>query len=1008
MKKRKLGLYCLSALAVFGTVCGLTSCGGGDNPSPDSQKANVDKPSKMVTLGDAFKKEAASSKYFAGYLANDDGSILSMKSESLVESGTKAHLFAYEIPEGYLTGVSVVKADGSDASDEVKISSDGVCEFPSVTQSTSYTIYLYGVENDKDDARVIRKALNVTVAPSGTIAKSAYYDFTGRNGDERTTMTGVVEQFMYSNGIAPINTTANGGYQLYNSRLHSPLLDAENYIPGYGYGVLSYGSIDSPLAAEQTEAYKWFYHDQFDATGDEGNFNYLNSNSSTVNELYSYISASYFSSNLNKDMSSYEYQANLSRLDAPEAVNPDANGASDTYKIYLRVGGSSDGDNGVTKGLSYRTASTKPEIAAYDKTDIKLEDYLTPFKLLASQAVSWYRGTEQAGESTANRQIQGFAEYYAGSASDTDLPSDEEFMKKVGVSIDHSDNSITIKFNGKISPDYAEYQIDGLWSNPISEDFLRTLGNGNALEGSKVYGQSSDKYSPLDSILCVGPYYTMTYESKKTIAYTKNEEWPLCKDKYGVELYKIKGVHLNVNTALSTDKNEYIKKFEAGLTDVSNIPTDYWDNYASSPLRKKVEGSSFNGGIFLNTYDKEFWDETYDADYVASIDSSYSVKPILSNNDFYKGLFVGIDRSALAEYGHNTTTYDIQEPVAKATPKASLYKSTSAHKNAVSSSFGSSLDDANAWKAEAAEYFEKAIEEELAAGHYELGTEANPTEVTFQISSVDASKTNYYFSNFTENWREAFELAVTTHSENGGKNPWVGSSGKPLITLSVSKKDVPQSSGTQMQNDLLYNGVKAGTTDGQNVYSVTGNAYDTFNNVEKFKSDDSNGFTLNFGGDTSRVSKDVYYDGKYWSFDALWNAGNQGVLLDENGKTSNPVTVNDDAAEMDVDEASKKYTVTMPISFNATYASNIKVWTDAIDSAGKEDYVEATDAQIVNGMLTFSFTGDSIIDGALLSEDGRYSAYHYLDWKVTYDFTYDGTTSNKTADSGYWLVPKAF
>ncbi len=1005
MKKKKLGIYCLSALAVFGTVCGLSSCGGSDSGQKGS--VNVEKPSKMIEIADEFKVEAASSKYFAGYLAYDDGTILSMKSESLVEAGSSAHLFAYEIPEGYLTGVSVTRADGSDASSEVKISDDGVCTFPNVSETTSYVIYLFGVESEEADARVIRKALNVTVAPSGTVAKNSYYDFTGRDGDERTVMTGVEEQFLYNNSVAAINTTANGGYSLYSSRLHSPLLDAENYIPGYGYGVLAYGSIDAPLAGEETEAYKMFYHDQFDATGDEGNFNYLNSNSATVNDLYSYISASYFSTNLNEDMSSSEYQANLSRLDAPVAVNPDKNGASDTYKIYVRVGGSSDGENGVTKGLSYRTASKKSEIAAYDKKDIKLEDYLTPFKLMATQAVGWYRGTEQAGESTANRQIKGYAEYYAKSANLTDLASDEEFMKQVGVSIDHSDNSITIQFNGKIAPDYAEYQIDGLWSNPISEDFLRTLGNGNAIAGSKIYGQSSDSYSPLDSILCVGPYYTMTYESKKTIAFAKNEEWPLNKDKYGREMYNIKGVHLNVNTALSTDATEYIKKFEAGLTDVSNIPTDYWDKYASSPLRKKVEGSSFNGGIFLNTYDKQFWDENWDPEEVASIDSSYEVKPILGNNDFYKGLFIGINRQALADYGHYTTTCDIQEPVAKATPKSTLYKASDAHKNALSAVFGSSLDDADAWYGESAEYFEKAIEEELAAGHYELGTEANPTEVTFQISSLDATKVNYYFSNYTQNWQDAFNLAVTTHSENGS-NPWVGENGKPLITLKVVKKDVAQSSNTQMQNDLLYNGVKAGTTDGQNIYSVTGNAYDTLNNMEKFKSDDSNGFTLGFGGNTSQVSKDVYYDGKYWSFDSLWDAGNVGVLLDENGKKIDPVSIDADSVELDADVASKKYTVSMPISYKPEYVSNIKVWTDAIDGSGKESYVEATDAKIADGMITFSFTGDSVIDGALLGS--RYGAYHYLDWKVSYDFTYEGETSEKTSTfgNGYWLVKKAF
>ena len=989
MKKRKLGLYCLSALAVFGTVCGLTSCGE-EQKKEDAGEVTIDvgRPSKMVELGDGYKQEAASSKYFAGYLADDDGSIVSIKSASVVEGGSSKHLSVYGLPEGWLTGVTVLR-DGADASSEVKVSDDGVLEFPKVSKATSYTVQLFGVESSDEKSKAIRKSLDVTVVPEGSIAKGDYFDYSSVDGEARTAITGVGETFLYSNGVAPVVTTKQGGYQLYSSRLHSPLLDTENYVPGYGYGVLTYGTIDAPMAEEKTEAYKMFYHDQFDATGDQGSFNYLNSSEATVSDLYSYISASYFASNLNEEMTSSEYQANLSRFDAPEAVDPDANGASDTWKIYVRVGGAEDDDNGVTKGLSYRTGSSKAEIAAFDKTDITLEDYLTPFKLLATQSVGWYRGREQAGESTANRQIKGFAEFYNNSASLTELPSDEEFMRQVGVKIDHSDNSVTIKFNGKITPDYAEYQIDGLWSNPVSEDFLKVLGDGNALEGSKIYGISSSAkgYTPLDSILSVGPYYTCAYESKKTIAFAKNEEWPLCKDKYGRDMYQIAGVHLNINSALSTNANEYIEKFEAGLTDVSNIPTDYWDKYVSSPLRKPYVGSSNNGNVYLNTYDKKFWDETFSSE-ASSLNPSYEVKPVLSNNDFYKGLFVGIDRAALAEYSHGYTSYDLQQPVAKASPKAELYNSTSAHSKALKSAFNGAIDDATAWKAEAAEYFEKAIEEELAAGHYKLGTEASPTEFSFSITSIDSAARNFYFTNFTENWKDAFELAVQTHSENG-KNPWVGANGKSLITLNVIKNDVPQTS--TMVNDIIYNGVQAGTTDGQNVYSITGNAYDTANNIDIYKSDNSSGFCLSFGGDTANISSDMLYNGKYWSFDSLWAAANGGVLLDENGKATDPVSLDKANAKITPDVANQSYTVEMPISIMEKFASNFSVQTEDYDG-GDYDAMVDCDWEIKDGMIKVTFDGYSCIDGDPLG----YSGQHVLYAEVSYDFTYGGETTTKT------------
>ena len=61
--------------------------------------------------------------------------------------------------------------------------------------------------------------------------------------------------------------------------------------------------------------------------------------------------------------------------------------------------------------------------------------------------------------------------------------------------------------------------------------------------------------------------------------------------------------------------------------------------------------------------------------------------------------------------------------------------------------------------------------------------------------------------------------------------------------------------------------------------SVSGNALNPLNFLEVLKSDNSSGFTLNWGVDTNVVSEDLYYDGCYWSFDSLWQAADTGAYL---------------------------------------------------------------------------------------------------------------------------------
>ena len=65
--------------------------------------------------------------------------------------------------------------------------------------------------------------------------------------------------------------------------------------------------------------------------------------------------------------------------------------------------------------------------------------------------------------------------------------------------------------------------------------------------------------------------------------------------------------------------------------------------------------------------------------------------------------------------------------------------------------------------------------------------------------------------------------------------------------------------------------------------AISGNTYNPLNFLEVLKSDNSSGFTLNWGPDTSKVDtkNPLIFDGKKWSFDALWEVSDRGGVVED-------------------------------------------------------------------------------------------------------------------------------
>ena len=511
--------------------------------------------------------------------------------------------------------------------------------------------------------------------------------------------------------------------------------------------------------------------------------------------------------------------------------------------------------------------------------------------------------------------------------------------------------------------------------------------------------------TPFDTALSVGPYYTYYYESKKTVAFKKNEDWFLKKDNYGRDLYQIEGFHINVNSAIdSNSENAFIDAFEAGKIDYSNIPDKAWDKYLTDPRKKSVQGSR-TVKITANTCDKPLWDYYFGKggawQQANNKDEAvtWEVKPISSNRDFFYGLNLAVDRVAYAEKYHTVPSFDYCNPINKVNPVTpELYNSSEPHKEAVKSIYGNATADLAKTMGYSVAYLERGIQSELEAGHYKLGTGDNPTVIEMECGTIDDGRKDR-LAVIAQNWTDMVKTAVLSHVDEDGGNNWVDADGKPRIVFNLKMTEVPSDTALK---ELIQKGLWCGKWDFQYGYLITGNAYDTLNGLDILMSNKMGGFELNFGVDTSIPSVDIYYDGKYWSFEGLWQATQGGVVLDKNGGAlTDLLAPNDESA---------KFTKKDDGSYEITFAYDVeKGFEYEINTDSGYQYLlndltayDVSDSIKVNddGTVTLVVPAGGVIDGEAVGIKGMWAFEVVVEYTVkgesgkvaTYSFTWDFVT----------------
>ena len=867
--KKKLSIGLLLALSLSLVV----GCGGNNNKNNNSSGDNSDNSSDTSNTSSS---EAPREYDFDISLSNGSKTL---------NKGEEAHI--------------VVTADGGEANVERKYSyKSSDPEILSVNASTGTVVALAeGSARILVSEEVSKKSKQLQITVTDATLANGGYNFASLAGQEavekRTEILGKLEKYAMDNHLTGITLFENGGYVKYSSRVTLPTTE---YITGYGFGLLSEGSIDSDLKSEENAAYKRYLHSA--TSSDPATINARNDTGSQVSDLEGYITSSYWGTKLNKTKTQYEWYPVLAKdtikvngQDTPfnrpvpvedgqeiftgneEKANP--LGLYKTWRIYVKTG---------ADGIKYRYSGGAWGDKVFDKRDVTLEDYEFAYRLLLTGSHNLKRGPEYAADQTYG--IKGALAYNTR----TKIMNDEEAENTWKAMKADGDLGIvtgTDPVNGPyiqltilnaIDKFTAMYTLSSNLLSPMPEEFIRTIGNGSLAAGAKRYGTFSDDKDLLsrpnaevdikgtkvnkiilDLTLSVGPYMLEDWISEQTIVFKRNETW--------VEpgRYNIAGVKLLVIDA-STDADAIYNQFNAGILDSCGIPSKHIkEEMGKAGVHKTKGDSTFK--LNVNSCTQETWNELFGANGTINKNSDWEVKPWMSNDNFLNGLFYSIDRKTFAEKrGVNPSINYFADSYLNDPENGKSYNSTQAHKDAVAayetknskgeSTYGYSLDKAIL-------SFKAAVSELKKSGDLEDGQ-----TITIHIKWM-------YETDVSEYGEE-----IAGYFETAFNNPRV-SNGK--IKLKVTQDAV--TNWQEVYNEFLMKGQFD-----LGFGAISGNTYNPLNFLQVLKSDNESGFTLNWGTDTSKVTKDkpLIYDNKIWSFDSLWAVADHGGIV-KNGENIKPV-----------------------------------------------------------------------------------------------------------------------
>ena len=517
------------------------------------------------------------------------------------------------------------------------------------------------------------------------------------DSDSLLDIYGLLENYSINNGIYGLPIMDNADYYLVSDRI---TLGVDDYIQGFGFGVLPHGKINSPLEYETNPLWKMYYHTEFSTDTASCNIftNYNNK------YFYDYIKASFYTIFANSEKNGYDWVPELAVSDRPIAVDADEYGLANTWKIEVKTG-----DNG---NLRYNINSEDPLRSAFNNRPVALEDYLYPYKLTLTQSNGFSGGEIIIGSG----EVKGAKDYYNASMDGFD----EEAWKNVGIRVYEENDKpyFEVTFVNKITQYYAMHNMSALFHAPIPEEFIDVCG----VENYGSFSKDGD-YTPVDNTLSLGPYTLESWDKDNQVVFKKNPNYV-----YANTLYEIEGVHVRINENIDFSPSQKVNDFIDGKIDeVTQVNYDLLPDELKD-VAKKVP-SYLKLALSCNTCDYDTWVKLFGSDDITDI--NWDLKPILNNKYFLKGLSYSLNRSEYANNHNGIPTLNrFVSSLMGDFASGITYNNTNAHIDAIkelSKDGGYSLELAQS-------YFRIALSELEASGLIQPGTKENPTIINLEIA----------------------------------------------------------------------------------------------------------------------------------------------------------------------------------------------------------------------------------------------------------------------------------
>src|SRR5574344_564778 len=732
-----------------------------------------------------------------------------------------------------------------------------------------------------------------SVAPSSSSSSAAkpviangIFNYNGKlSTDQTAEAISVLEGWGMDNHLTGLPVCDSGGLVIKGSRVTFP---STKYIANYGFGA-GHGTIaaTSPMDATQEPVSAWqLYFHQWSSDGGT-TMNDNNDDGSASTDLRGNVASTYYNTKMNDAKDGYVWYPELAS--AEPIPLKEKGGAADTsltssrfYRFKVHFGG------------NYKYSTLSKTYSSYNGREIALEDYITPVK--ATLDNKWYRKGDMA------KQFEGVEAYNAAVADG----KGQQDWSTVGFQANAAEGSIDVAFVNPKSVFNAKYAISDSLYSPYPKSWLDAVTPAKAF---LIGDSTTDFYANVDNIISTGVYVPEYWESGKSVVFKKNDLFFDAADYHyaGIKIETISGDGASTTA---------MKKFLAGSLDYTGIPSAYIETYVNDPRTLHTLGSSVEN-LQVDSCTAEEWEKYYGPSgsvypHAAGY-TGYTVKPILSNDTFLDGLYFAFNRQEFADKeGTNPAQAYLSDAYMVDPEKGIAYRSTDAAKKNVAER----SPDTIGYNVElAAQLFKKAADEEIAAGHYKAGDTITLTSEWRTVGEMNISAP--YFKKWIETaWNTANTgLKLVFNYTN------------PSTDYRVAYYDMLQG-----QCDFMFG-------------SINGSALDPLGFMDTLCTDGRD-LTLSRGADTSVADENIVFDGKYWSYDALWSATQGGIIV-EDGCESVAAwgRLNDTKTDYDVAFDATSHVLTLNYNYMVSDSRS--------DFAIKELYIDMTDGLTGGGVYDY-------------------------------------------------------